>query len=72
MMFFQAGRRSASLPKTRPMNLERIKERVDAVPFRPFIIETTGGTQIEVISPDYVMFAISDFFYLCVLRGLAV
>jgi hypothetical protein len=42
------------------MNLERIKERVDAVPFRPFIIETTGGTQIEVISPDYVMFAPED------------
>jgi hypothetical protein len=44
----------------RPMNLERIKERVHAVPFRPFTIETTGGTQIEVISPDYVMFAPED------------
>jgi hypothetical protein len=42
------------------MNLERIKERVDAVPFRPFIIETTAGTQIEVISPDYAMFAPED------------
>jgi hypothetical protein len=42
------------------MNLERIKERVHAVPFRPFIIETTGGTQIEVTSPDYVMFAPED------------
>jgi hypothetical protein len=42
------------------MNLERIKERVHAVPFRPFIIETIGGTQIEVISPDYVMFAPED------------
>jgi hypothetical protein len=42
------------------MNLERIKERVNAVPFRAFIIETTGGTQIEVISPDYVMFAPED------------
>jgi hypothetical protein len=46
--------------RTRRMNLERIKERVDAVPFRPFTIETTGGTQIEVISPDYVMFAPED------------
>jgi hypothetical protein len=42
------------------MNLDRIKGRVHAVPFRPFIIETTGGTQIEVISPDYVMFAPED------------
>jgi hypothetical protein len=40
--------------------LERIKERVNAVPFRPFTIETTGGTQIEIMSPDYVMFAPED------------
>jgi hypothetical protein len=42
------------------MEIERIKERVNAIPFRPFTIETTGGTQIEVISPDYVMFAPED------------
>lgn len=42
------------------MDLDRIRERVDAVPFRPFRIETTGGTQIEIVSPDYVMFAPED------------
>ena len=42
------------------MELDRIKERVNAVPFRPFTIETNGGTQIEIISPDYVMFAPED------------
>ena len=42
------------------MEIERIKERVKAIPFRPFTIETTGGTQIEIVSPDYVMFAPED------------
>jgi len=42
------------------MEIERIKERVNAIPFRPFTIETTGGTQIEIVSPDYVMFAPED------------
>ena len=42
------------------MEIERIKERVTAIPFRPFTIETTGGTQIEIVSPDYVMFAPED------------
>jgi hypothetical protein len=42
------------------MDLDRIKGRVNAVPFRAFTIETTGGTQIEIISPDYVMFAPED------------
>ena len=42
------------------MDLDRIKQRVNAVPFRAFTIETTGGTQIENISPDYVMFAPED------------
>jgi hypothetical protein len=42
------------------MDLERIKEYAKAVPFRPFKIETTGGTQIEIVSPDYVMFAPED------------
>jgi hypothetical protein len=42
------------------MEIERIKERVNAIPFRSFTIETTGGTQIEILSPDYVMFAPED------------
>jgi hypothetical protein len=42
------------------VEIERIKERVNAIPFRPFTIETTGGTQIEIVSPDYVMFAPED------------
>jgi hypothetical protein len=42
------------------MEIERIKERVNAIPFRPFTIETTGGTKIEIVSPDYVMFAPED------------
>jgi hypothetical protein len=42
------------------MEIVRIKERVNAIPFRPFTIETTGGTQIEIVSPDYVMFAPED------------
>jgi hypothetical protein len=42
------------------MEIERIKERVNVIPFRPFTIETTGGTQIEIVSPDYVMFAPED------------
>ena len=40
--------------------LEQIKVRAKTVPFRAFTIETTGGTQIEIISPDYVMFAPED------------
>lgn len=31
------------------MELDRIKEHVNAVPFRPFTIEMTGGTQIEIL-----------------------
>ena len=42
------------------MDIERIKERVYAEPFRAFSIETTGGTQIEIVSPDHVMFAPED------------
>jgi hypothetical protein len=42
------------------MDIDRIRERVNAKPFRPFTFETTGGTQIEIISPDYVMFAPED------------
>ena len=42
------------------MTLERIKEYAKAAPFRPFTIETTGGTQIEIVAPDYIMFAPED------------
>ena len=40
--------------------LERIKETCKRGAFRLFTIETTGGTQIEIMSPDYVMFAPED------------
>jgi hypothetical protein len=34
-----------------------LKERVDATPFRPFNLGTTGGKQIRIVTPDHLLFA---------------
>jgi hypothetical protein len=39
------------------IDLAIVKERVDATPFRPFKLETTGGKQIQILTPDHLLFA---------------
>ena len=39
------------------IDLPLVKERVDATPFRPFRLETTGGKQIRIVTPDHLLFA---------------
>jgi hypothetical protein len=33
------------------------RERVEATPFRPFKLETTGGKQIQIVTRDHLLFA---------------
>jgi hypothetical protein len=39
------------------IDLAIVKERVDATPFRPFKLETTGGKQIQIVTTDHLLFA---------------
>ena len=39
------------------IDLAIVKERVDATPFRPFKLETTGGKQIQIVTADHLLFA---------------
>jgi hypothetical protein len=39
------------------IDLAIVKERVDATPFRPFKLETTEGKQIQIVTPDHLLFA---------------
>jgi hypothetical protein len=39
------------------IDLALVKERMDATPFRPFKLETTGGKQIQIVTPDHLFFA---------------
>ena len=44
-------------PKAIMIDLALVKERVEATPFRPFKLETTGGKQIQIVTPDHLLFA---------------
>jgi hypothetical protein len=39
------------------IDLALVKERVEATPFRPFKLETTGGKQIQIVTRDHLLFA---------------
>lgn len=37
------------------MTMERVREAVRAVPFKPFTISLTDGRQLRVRSPEFIM-----------------
>ena len=43
------------------MTVEQLKLLADADPFRPFVLETTGGNYISIDKPHHIMFPPPDF-----------
>jgi hypothetical protein len=42
------------------MTLEQLKSLADAKPFRPFVLETTGGNYIVIDQENHVLFPPPD------------